>query len=63
MISLFIEWVFFFEILNQNNLNDYAEIKQKKELNLYVQRHLEALNLSQLHFQFDKPPINVYENM
>ena len=49
--------------MNQNNNNDYAEMNQKNELDLYAQRNLESLNPSQLHSQFNKPPINVYANM
>ena len=49
--------------MNQNNNNDYGEMNQKNELDLYAQRNLETLNPSQLHSQFNKPPINVYANM
>ena len=49
--------------MNQNIHNDFGEINQKNELDLYAQRNLETLNPSQLHSQFNKPPINVYANM
>jgi hypothetical protein len=48
---------------NQNNHNDFGDMNQKNELDLFAQRNLETLNPSQLHSQFNKPPINVYANM
>ena len=48
---------------NQNNRNDFGDMNQKNEIDLFAQRNLETLNPSQLHSQFNKPPINVYANM
>ena len=47
---------------NQDN-NPFNDFNKKTEIDLLAQRNLEKLNPSQLHSQFNKPPINVYENM
>ena len=58
------QWNRNFEDMNQNNNNNYFnDINKKNELDLAAQRNLEKLNPSQLLSQFNKPPINVYENM
>ena len=50
--------------MNKNYMNnDYEDMNQKNEIDIIAQRNLEALNPSQLHSQFNKPPINVYANM
>ena len=58
------QWNRNFQDMNQNNNNNYFnDINKKNELDLAAQRNLEKLNPSQLLSQFNKPPINVYENM
>ena len=50
--------------MNKNYMmNDYDDMNQKNEIDIIAQRNLETLNPSQLHSQFNKPPINVYANM
>ena len=49
--------------MNQNNNNYFNDLNNKNDLDYIDQRNLEKLNPSQLHSQFNKPPINVYENM
>ena len=48
--------------LNNNELDD-INANQKNELDIIDQRNLQSLNPSQLHSQFNQPPINVYANM
>jgi len=48
--------------INNNDLDD-LNINQKNELDIIAQRNLQSLNPSQLHSQFNQPPINVYANM
>jgi hypothetical protein len=52
-----------YQSMNQNNNNYFNEMNKKNEIDLVAQRNLEKLNPSQLHSQFNKPPINVYPNM
>jgi len=50
--------------MNKNYMmNDYDDMNQKNEIDIIAQRNLATLNPSQLHSQFNKPPINVYANM
>ena len=58
------QWNKNFPNMNQNNNNNYFnEMNKKNEIDLVAQRNLEKLNPSQLHSQFNKPPINIYPNM
>ncbi len=53
-----------FQNMNQNNNNnDFIDMNQKNDIDIIAQRNLASLNPSQLHSQFNKPPINVYANM
>ena len=60
------QWNKNYQNSNQNNninINYFNDINKKNEIDLVAQRNLEKLNPSQLHSQFNKPPINVYQNM
>ena len=48
---------------NNNNINYFNDINKKNDIDIIAQRDLEKLNPMQLQSQFNKPPINVYENM
>ena len=51
------------KIRNNAGNNDFIDMNQKNDIDIIAQRNLASLNPSQLHSQFNKPPINVYANM
>ena len=59
------QWNKNYQKMNQNNNNNnyFNDINKKNDIDIIAQRDLEKLNPMQLQSQFNKPPINVYENM
>ena len=60
------QWNKNYQKMNQNNNNNnnyFNDMNKKNDIDIIAQRDLEKLNPMQLQSQFNKPPINVYENM